>query len=271
MKYKIIIPTFKEDEALNNCLSWLDKCEELQNVLIIDDNEKDYKLEIDYDVDIIKTKGGAWWSGSINLGIKKAMELDCDFVILLNSDNWGEKDIIKELAERTSNDLNIIHAATVANQDKIVRCTSGFVNIEDYSVKMFNHNKKIDELNDQTYYGNYNGGMAVAIPLNVINRIGLLDENLPLSADREFFYRAFTNGVPVCGYEDLVIYTDDRHKAIDRGKVSNNKIIKKLNAIVNFRSPVYYKTIFYFYKKFATRPFLLTIFALINFLKPWKR
>jgi GT2 family glycosyltransferase len=271
MKYKIIIPTFRENDQLNKCLKWLEKSNKLKNVIVVDDNDDSYKLITPYDVDVIKTGGNFWWSGSINLGLNKARDLGCEFVILLNSDNWGSGDQLAKLIDRTERNLNIIHAASVVNQDNIVRCTTGYINIEDYSVKMFNHNRKKDELSNKTYYGNYNGGMGVAIPINIINDIGLLDENLPLSADREYFYRAFTHGVPVCGYEDIKINTDDRHKAIDRGKVSSNKIIKKINAIFNLRSPIYYKTVFYFYNKFTNRPFSLTFFALFNYLIPWKK
>ena len=266
-KYKVIIPTYREDKQLNKCLRWIKRINKLDKVIVINDNEIDYNLNIKYkSVKILNTGGGYWWGGSINFGIKKLIKVGADFVILLNSDNWAKSDIVNKLIRKYDKNSSIIHAATVVNQNDIVRCTSGQINFYTYEVRMFNHKEEKQNLNSNKYYGNYNGGMGVLIPINVIRKIGYLDESFKLSADREYFYRAYKYGIPVCAYEDIIIYTDDDHKAIDRSKIkSKNKIQYKLLSPLNFRSPVYYKTIYKFYKKHSDKPFLYTINALINY------
>lgn len=92
-KIGIIIPVYNRKNITLDCIANLYKIPQnifLLDIYIVDDGSTDgtsksvsNKFPL---VKIIKTKGNFWWAKSINIGIKNALENDCNYILTLNDD-----------------------------------------------------------------------------------------------------------------------------------------------------------------------------------------
>lgn len=106
-KFSIIIPVYNVEKYLKKCLdSVFNQTYKDYEVIVVNDGTKDNSMDIvkDYDVKVINQKNQGL-SAARNAGVKKATG---EYLIFLDSDDYWEKDLLKELSKSLKNNPDLI-------------------------------------------------------------------------------------------------------------------------------------------------------------------
>lgn len=213
----IIIPVHNRKEFTRNCLLSL-RNQTFKNfsVVVIDDGSTDgteAMLKNEFpEVYAIKGDGNLWWTATINLGVKYALENGADYILTLNNDTIATEDFLGKMiywAEKTPNSLL---GAFALDADSKKPVYGG----EIINWKWANSKFLLDILPKEQWYGLHEvthfPGRGLLVPTEVFKKIGLYDEkHFPhYAADYDFTHRALRAGYKVfCNYDSrLFIYPD---------------------------------------------------------------
>lgn len=106
IRLAIVTPVFNRRDLTLQCLrsiyrSNLDGIE--MDIYIVDDGSTDGTSEaIAHDfpkVHVIKGTGDLWFTGGTNVGVRKALEQDCDYILMINDDQVFDEDAIHHMIE----------------------------------------------------------------------------------------------------------------------------------------------------------------------------
>ena len=106
-KYSIIIPVYNVEKYIKKCLdSVFSQTDKDFEVIVVNDGTKDNSMDIvkKYDVKIINQKNQGL-SAARNRGVKEAVG---DYLIFLDSDDYWEKNILKELSKSLKNNPDLV-------------------------------------------------------------------------------------------------------------------------------------------------------------------
>lgn len=106
-KVAVIVVTYNGIKWIDKCLKSLKYSTYSLHTIVLDNNSNDgtiEKIEKDYtNVELIKSKKNNGFGSANNIGIKKALENDYDYIFLLNQDAWVEPDAIRKLIDIAEN------------------------------------------------------------------------------------------------------------------------------------------------------------------------
>lgn len=176
--------------------------------LLINDGSTDQTKEmltINFrEVCVIEGDGNWWWTKCMNEGFKRAMELDSDFVLVLNDDSIVKSDFIKLLLRdyESLNEECILGSASVSLSNPTLIESSGSYSFNRLRCRFNMYHKANTKLDSVDFYGihpTFNlSGRGSLIPVSVLKSIGLFDEKLiQYGSDDEFALRARKNKIPV--------------------------------------------------------------------------
>lgn len=106
-KFSIIIPVYNVEKYIKKCLdSVFNQTFTDYEVIIVNDGTKDKSMDIvkDYDLKVINQENKGL-SAARNTGVKQAKG---EYLIFLDSDDYIEKDLLKEINESTKNNPDLI-------------------------------------------------------------------------------------------------------------------------------------------------------------------
>lgn len=242
-KIAIVIPIYNRLEItksglLNIHLALLNVKENSQfnfDVIIVDDGSDDGSSEWIKEnypaIKILRGDGNLWWTGSVDLGSRVAVnELGYDYVLLWNDDTICNQDYFEEL-------INILNQSFYNNKILVSK-----VLWQDERDVIFNFGCYFDSKNgkkilngsnevDSDKYNNiikvdWSGGMGTLIPKEVLKSIDFFDpKNFPqYHGDSDMFLRAKKNGFETFAIPTLKIYNNKDTSGIKR--IKNFKDLK---------------------------------------------
>ena len=106
-KFSIIIPVYNVEKYIKKCLdSVFSQSYKDYEVIVVNDGTKDKSMDIvkNYNVKIINQKNQGL-SVARNVGVKKAKG---DYLMFLDSDDYWEKDLLKELSKSIKNSPDVV-------------------------------------------------------------------------------------------------------------------------------------------------------------------
>lgn len=106
-KFSIIIPVYNVEKYLKKCLdSVFNQTYKDYEVIVVNDGTKDNSMDIvkDYNVKVINQKNQGL-SAARNAGVKVATG---DYLIFLDSDDYWEKNLLKELSKSLKNNPDLV-------------------------------------------------------------------------------------------------------------------------------------------------------------------
>jgi len=202
-------------------------------VVLVDNNSFGNDVEIirenygNFISKIIINENNLGFSGGNNIGIKAAMEMGSDYIMLLNNDTVVEPDFLSVMINEFKKSLEIGIVSPMINfySDKNkVWSAGGFISKYKASGFTYGYNKADFKFN-YTKHCTFASGCCLLIKRNVIESVGLLDENYFLYLeDTDYCYR-----VNKAGFK--ILYA------------GNSKIYHKVNATTarsNALLPLYY-------------------------------
>ena len=215
MKVGIIILSWNSAERIEDCLNSVRKYLDCY-IYVVDNNSEDNSVEIISknfpEVNLIKLPVNHGYCGGCNVGIKKAIEDNCEAIFLLNDDAIVVEDFLTPIKDlmQADNEIGIIGPVIVeAKNEEIIQFGGGKIIKWTASFKAYNKGKKYqkqESLSDTDYVI----GAGMMISKILIDKIGYFDEEYyPAYVEEiDFCYRAKKSGFA------LKIYNGARLKHI---------------------------------------------------------
>lgn len=140
-----------------------------------------------------------WWSGSVNVGIKRAIEENFDYVLILNDDLSLPKNLISQLVELA---LQLPEAIITAAQS-----TEGKLFLGQKVVGLFRNRQEVITTGMNFVDIDLINGSCLLIPIDLFKKIGIIDEvRCPhLAGDNEFLLRARNAGFRLVTAKDVIV------------------------------------------------------------------
>lgn len=227
-KLCIIIPTYKSIKSLINCLTSLESnSNQAYDVYVVNQdslgNEVRELIKKFNRVNIIQADDSVWWTGAINLGVKKALSDGFEYIALLNDDTEISHDYIQNVYNSTNKLQRAIIGSIVyskSNRKQVVFC-GGVFNKWSGLFKEF----KIIQTDKDVYETDMLGGRGVVVSREVFNKLGLFDDKkFPhYAGDQDFWLRAKKAGIKVYINPLMRIFVDEKRTGV---KISNIGVLK---------------------------------------------
>jgi len=292
MKYKIafIIPVFNRLENNKECLRILDEHHESRFfqeneviIIFVDDGSTDGTEEWirdNYpDVIVLKGDGNLWYSGSLNMGIKHALEeLNSDFIQIWENDIVpGEKyfDHTQDILDQWDGKSLIASKLYYQNNPDIVFSMGGvFDTRTGYKALIARNQKDGPEYSDPREVDWFSGQQGL-IHRDIIARVGFLDnKNFPqYHADVDYSLRVRNAGYKIMVYPTLKLYNDSELTGINQLK--NKTFGQYFESLRSIRSNNNIRKEIIFYRKhtrgiLAYRGFLRKYYIYTGSFIKWK-
>jgi GT2 family glycosyltransferase len=260
IKIGAVIPTFNRAPSLRTILTCLQAqrpgAREFTVIpIVVVDGSTDGTLEMlatEYPAATIVHGDGNWWyTRSVNEGIKKARELNCDYILTLNDDLTFSPDYIDTIVadHLTAGPDSIIGSISLSATTPRLITFSGVSRVT-RTLKEYNYLPKFCTVSEDNLSGVKASvvlsGRGILYPISIFDRFGLYDERLvQYSSETDFTYTASCNGIPVLISYNARVY--ENVQLTSAGAVYNNPSLRTL--FRSFRNKYsinsWYKTRYY--------------------------
>lgn len=246
IKTAVVILHFGDKKETYNCLKSVGKIKgENIKIFVVDNGtnaikEKELKKSSKKAV-LIKSKINLGFAGGMNLGIRRAVRENFNYVLLLNNDLVVSQDLIKELLKSFKNSsAGIVGPIITYNNDlNKIWFAGGSLN----KIFCFTRHPKMNEKIDvsiKSGYVDFITGACVMIKKEVFKSIGLFDDEYFLYwEDVDFCFRA-----QKAGFNSYL-----SNKPLAAHNVSASAGIKGQNKLTPLRAYCYSKNAFLFMEK----------------------
>jgi len=220
------------------------------SIFVIDNNSKKEgreKLisEIDREILILNSKNSGYAGGN-NIGIKKAIEVGAEYVLILNPDISIEKETLPVLLQTIQQNMNIAAVGPrICYSDKKEQIYSdGGVIIKEkgYYTTHINYNKFTSEVEDSLLINevDYVNGSAMLINVLALEKIGLMREDFFLYFEEtEWCLRAKDNGLRLLTNRGAKAY----HISSLKGKMYRFYMVRNRILLSKLRGDYYKRTL----------------------------
>lgn len=233
----IIIPVFNRKEYTRKCLESL-RTQTFKDfkTIVVDDGSTDGTAEMlrhDFpEVIILSGDGNLWWTASINLGIKKALEENADYILTLNNDTIAPENFLEKMVLWTGKYPEALFGAFAIDYNTKKPVYGG--GTIDWKTASFNPLlSKLPETDRKGLHEvDHFPGRGLLIPRQVFDKVGLFNQKTfpHYVADYDFTHRAVKNGFRLfCNYDaGLYVFPEESGDRMNRQKRSLNKYYSHL-------------------------------------------
>lgn len=259
MNIAIVIPVYNRKSitvaGLNNILAAIDyfvihsgnKYKLVFDIIVVDDGSTDGTSAVIREnfpnIRLLNGDGNLWWSGSINLGARYAIEkLKSSHILLWNDDTTCSEDYFLQLSEVLAQRPELVNNILVSKIFWLDRKDVLF-NFGCY-FDPANGRKTLIGLNSHDHFDkilavDWSGGMGTFIPSRAFEELNFLDsENFPqYDGDIDFFLRAKKQGFQAYALPKLKIYNNPETTGIHHQQKLKDlpKIITSNRSLHNLR------------------------------------
>lgn len=174
---------------------------------------------------LIETGSNLGFSGGNNVGIKMALNRECDYILLLNNDTIVTSEFLEPLVAcaNSHGKAGIVTGKIMYHFDPdLVWYAGGEISFTGGYIDHYGYNRKNSELNDDNNDKkiSFATGCLWLIPVNVIEQVGMLSEEYFLySEDTDYCCRIMQNKFQIWYTPKSVIY----HK-VSASSGNNSKV-----------------------------------------------
>jgi len=201
----IVTTVFNRSENIARYIACLDR-QSFKNfsLILVDHGTQPLSLEIAHPeyVILLRESPEMWWTAAVNAGIRYLLESDDvsgqDVIILQNDDSIFGPNFLKSLVELSTREHSVVGAVVLnSTTQQILHANLRFNKWRacyDYCYL----GKRVEDLSEDLYESDVLKGRGVAYPVDIVRKIGLLEERLPqYKSDHEWAHRAKKGGYGV--------------------------------------------------------------------------
>lgn len=227
------------------------------------------------DTIVLTADSSLWWSGATNVGIRHAMTLGVEYVLLLNSDTVVTPLFLDRLTETAKQNPRHIVSSIVCFRDRptIIRYAGGRIRWVTGNVVSTYYGMPESLLPKTAFQSDWAGGMGVLVPIELFRSVGLFDEkSFPhYAGDQDLWLRAKKEGFRLLVEPRSKIWVDDSHTGSKIRSIRNTWDFVKLLFDPKFHENIPTTLRFYFrHCPFYALPSGLLIHYLRNALRVFK-
>lgn len=210
----IIIINYNNYEDTIECIESLEKISyENFKILIVDNNSSNDSVNKIKDLfnkyETIQLKNNLGFAGGNNVGIKKAIEYDADFILLLNNDTIVEANFLNEMINSFYNNaknVGIVGPKIYSYYDKQISEAEGNINFFKFTTNNNSYNKNDNKCQPEQEV-NFISGCCMLIKKEVFDKVGLLpEEYFMYYEDTDFCTKALEREFKILYNPEAVIY-----------------------------------------------------------------
>jgi GT2 family glycosyltransferase len=140
-----------------------------------------------------------WWSGSVNVGITKALEGNFKYALILNDDLNLPENLISKLVELAQQHPEAIVSAAQSKEGKLF--------LGQIVVGLFKSRQEVISPRKNIVDIDLINGCCLIVPINIFRKIGIINEvHCPhLAGDNEFLLRARNAGFRLLVATEVII------------------------------------------------------------------
>lgn len=277
MLFHIVIPVFNRLPLTLKCLEgFASQVDQGIKIILVDDGSTDGTSDAVHakypQVEILNGNGNLFWSGSVNLGIRRAL-VDAgpdDYILLVNNDTFHEPDFIGSCREVVARHPRSLIGSVIMESPQNGVIKSGGSKINWFTAKY-------SGLNGGRDIGDFPSGhmekvstvtgRGVLVPVETYRDIGLYDErHFRQCGDTELPRRAYAKGYSLYVSYDLKTY-DNCVDEFGSGARSHYYLEDLRWHFFDLRSHTHLKTRFWFAIKTATNPVQGLCFLISDFVR----
>jgi GT2 family glycosyltransferase len=254
-KIFVIVITYNAEKWIDKCFSSLTDCSIPMHLLAIDNASTDNTVTLIKEkftqVKIIETGSNLGFGKANNIGLRKALDENADYVFLLNQDAWVERDTIEKLvivaeSEKSYGVISPFHL--LPEQKKMEWYFSTYIAPE-----------KCKDLVSDIYFGatksvyplEFVNAAAWLISRECLQEVGGFDPLFPhYGEDEDYCYRVWYKNLKVGVSPEAIIYHDITMKTWDEIKFNPQRQLifsfielKNINISYHFLLFNYYKNL----------------------------
>ena len=214
-KVAVVILNFKVKEEIKKCIRSVQSSTYKDLEIIVVDNYSQDELEKEIssfdDVYFYQTNKNLGYTGGNNIGIKIALNLGVDYILILNPDTTIDKKCIENLVKGIEkNKAGIVGPKIYFSGTKTIWYAGGVMDL----ANVIGRHRGVDEKDLGQYEKeeetDYITGAAILIKSNVIKKIGLFDENFFLYyEDSDYCMRAKKAGFKNFYIPNAIVFHDN--------------------------------------------------------------
>lgn len=211
-KVAIVILNYKVKDEVIECLNSIKKSTYKNlNVIVIDNASNDgldQAIKSFPQITYIQNSSNLGYTGGNNIGIKKALEMRTDYVLVLNPDTIIDKDSIANLLKVAEDEGAGISGPKILFGDrKTIWYAGGLIDLNN----ILGVHRGVDEKDqgryDEVRQTEFVSGAAIFIRSDIFDKIGLFDERYFLYLeDLEFCFRAKMKNIKILYNPKAVVY-----------------------------------------------------------------
>lgn len=198
----IVIVGYNSRHDLKDCLSSIFKNTFSDfKVIFVDNDSTDHSADYvknNFSKVLILKNSNNGYAGGNNLGIKKAIELKADSVLLLNPDTIIAKDCLQNLMSKSEHDTilqPLILLSSKGKKTELINTTGNYLNFLGFSYCNNYLEPKSSAKESEIILSS---GAAALIPIEILKKIGRFSEDFFMyHEDVDLFYRARLNGYKI--------------------------------------------------------------------------
>ncbi len=214
-KIAIILVNYNGKEYNEECIkSIFNSSYDNLEVIVVDNDSKDGSPELLREqfgnkINLIMTGKNLGFSGANNIGISKALENGCEYVVLLNNDTLIDKDLISNMIKASKEENNaVISPKIYYYDDKNIIWSAG---ADMKWKKGLTDQRGINQKDDGSYNKReeveFGTGCCLLIPVEVIKKVGYLtDDYFLYYEDTDYCMRVRENGFKIVYEPTAVLY-----------------------------------------------------------------
>lgn len=195
----IIVVGYNSKEDLKSCFDSVFKSSYKQfRVIFVDNGSSDNSVEFvrtKYPSVIVILNKNSGYPGGNNVGIKHALKMKSEYVFLLNPDVTIDKGCLETLSNKANKETIVqplILLSTNQKKTDLINTTGDYLNFLGFCY-CDNYRQKQEVVKEKDII--ISSGAAVLIPSQILEKIGLFDENFFMyHEDADFSYRAHLYG-----------------------------------------------------------------------------
>ncbi|MGH4049870.1 MAG: glycosyltransferase family 2 protein [Clostridium sp.] len=226
-KVGIVLVNYNGEKFQNDCIRTIKEMTYRNyEIFVVDNNSKDQSIktlkEKYSDVNIIETGENCGVAKGNNIGIKKALENGCEYILLLNNDTEVDKEMLSNLIKKSNKNTLVTCKMYFFNNKEKIWCAGGKIDWSKATTVHFGENEIDDGSNDRSRYVEYTPTCCLLIHKGVFENIGLMDEKYFMYYDdADFVVRANKVGYKVWYESNAKLW----HKVSSSSGGSESKII----------------------------------------------
>ena len=254
----IVLVNYNGIEVLEDCLKSILKSDYTRyKIILVDNGSSDNSVKLVKEkyreVLIIETNENGGVAKGNNIGIKKAIKIGCEYILLLNNDTEIDNSMISNMILKADKNTMVTCKMYFYKPNDVIWCAGGKLHWEKGITSHYGENEKDRGQFDKSRFVEYTPTCCLLIHKNVFERVGFMDENY-------FMYYDDTDFIVRCKNMGIKIWYEYEAKLWHKVSSSSGGSESKISVYYLNRNRLYFINKFYKNKVAPLSYFYITRF-----------